>query len=90
MAVTAQGSAAIWAADAVVGLEDADAALYRAKAAGRNRVMSDCVPRGNGLAPCDQPHRVDPGEETRPLSKLKRWKLVEVVERAPEETPVAA
>jgi small subunit ribosomal protein S17 len=29
-------------------------------------------------------------EETRPLSKLKRWKLVEVVERAPEETPVAA
>jgi small subunit ribosomal protein S17 len=29
-------------------------------------------------------------EETRPLSKLKRWKLVEVVERAPEETTVAA
>jgi small subunit ribosomal protein S17 len=29
-------------------------------------------------------------EETRPLSKLKRWKLVEVVERAAEETPVAA
>ncbi|HEY1663236.1 MAG TPA: 30S ribosomal protein S17 [Verrucomicrobiae bacterium] len=29
-------------------------------------------------------------EETRPLSKLKRWKLVEVVERAPDETPVAA
>jgi small subunit ribosomal protein S17 len=29
-------------------------------------------------------------EETRPLSKLKRWKLVEVVERAPEETSVAA
>jgi hypothetical protein len=29
MAVTAQGSAAIWAADAVVGLEDADAAVSR-------------------------------------------------------------
>jgi len=29
-------------------------------------------------------------EETRPMSKLKRWKLVEVVERAAEETPVAA
>src|SRR4051812_3354444 len=29
-------------------------------------------------------------EETRPLSKLKRWRLVEVVERAPEVTPVAA
>ncbi|HZF00411.1 MAG TPA: 30S ribosomal protein S17 [Methylomirabilota bacterium] len=29
-------------------------------------------------------------EETRPLSKLKRWKFVEVVERAPEETSVAA
>ncbi|MGO8764135.1 MAG: 30S ribosomal protein S17 [Limisphaerales bacterium] len=29
-------------------------------------------------------------EETRPLSRLKRWKLVEVVERAAEETPVAA
>jgi len=29
-------------------------------------------------------------EETRPLSKLKRWKLVEVVERAAEETSVAA
>ena len=29
-------------------------------------------------------------EETRPLSKLKRWRLVEVVERAPEETSVAA
>lgn len=28
--------------------------------------------------------------ETRPLSKLKRWRLVEVVERAPEVTPVAA
>jgi len=29
-------------------------------------------------------------EETRPLSKLKRWRLVEVVERAAEETTVAA
>ena len=29
-------------------------------------------------------------EETRPLSKLKRWRLVEVVERAPEVNPVAA
>ena len=29
-------------------------------------------------------------EETRPLSKLKRWRLVEVVERAVQETPVAA
>src|SRR5271167_852961 len=28
--------------------------------------------------------------ETRPLSKLKRWRLVEVVERAVQETPVAA
>ena len=28
--------------------------------------------------------------ETRPLSKLKRWRLVEIVERAPEVTPVAA
>lgn len=27
--------------------------------------------------------------ETRPISKLKRWRLVEVVERAPEVTPVA-
>ena len=29
-------------------------------------------------------------QETRPLSKLKRWKLVEVVERAAQETAVAA
>jgi small subunit ribosomal protein S17 len=29
-------------------------------------------------------------EETRPLSKLKRWRLVEVVERGVQETPVAA
>ena len=28
--------------------------------------------------------------ETRPLSKLKRWRLVEVVERAEEAAPVAA
>jgi small subunit ribosomal protein S17 len=28
--------------------------------------------------------------ETRPLSKMKRWRLVEVVDRAPEVTPVAA
>jgi small subunit ribosomal protein S17 len=27
--------------------------------------------------------------ETRPLSKLKRWRLVEIVERAPEVNPVA-
>lgn len=27
--------------------------------------------------------------ETRPISKLKRWRLVEVVERAPEVNPVA-
>ena len=29
-------------------------------------------------------------EETRPLSKLKRWRLVEVVERGVEVAPVAA
>lgn len=29
-------------------------------------------------------------EETRPLSKLKRWRLVEVVERGATETAVAA
>jgi small subunit ribosomal protein S17 len=29
-------------------------------------------------------------EETRPVSKLKRWRLVEVVERGTEITPVAA
>ena len=29
-------------------------------------------------------------EETRPLSKIKRWRLVEVVERAAEVAPVAA
>ncbi len=29
-------------------------------------------------------------EETRPLSKLKRWRLVEIVERGTEVAPVAA
>ncbi len=29
-------------------------------------------------------------EETRPLSKTKRWRLVEIVERATEVIPVAA
>ena len=29
-------------------------------------------------------------EETRPLSKIKRWRLIEVVERGAEETPAAA
>jgi len=29
-------------------------------------------------------------EETRPLSKTKCWRLVEVVERAAQETPAAA
>ena len=29
-------------------------------------------------------------QETRPLSKLKRWRLVEIVERGAEITPVAA
>ena len=29
-------------------------------------------------------------EETRPLSKIKRWRLVEVVKRSAEETPAAA
>jgi len=29
-------------------------------------------------------------EETRPLSKTRCWRLVEVVERAVQETPVAA
>src|SRR3974390_1677930 len=29
-------------------------------------------------------------EETKPLSKTKRWRLVEVVERGVELTPVAA
>ena len=43
----------------------------------------------------DEKNAAKPGdtvriEETRPLSKLKRWRLVEVVERAVQETPVAA
>jgi small subunit ribosomal protein S17 len=29
-------------------------------------------------------------EETRPLSKLKRWRLTQVLERAEEATPVTA
>jgi small subunit ribosomal protein S17 len=29
-------------------------------------------------------------EETRPLSKLKRWRLVEIVERNAEASPVTA
>ena len=29
-------------------------------------------------------------EETRPLSKLKRWRLVEIVERGTELTPLNA
>lgn len=29
-------------------------------------------------------------QETRPLSKTKRWRLVEIVERGTEATPVAA
>jgi small subunit ribosomal protein S17 len=29
-------------------------------------------------------------EETRPLSKTKRWRLVQVVERAADVAPVAA
>ena len=29
-------------------------------------------------------------EETRPLSKIKRWRLVEVVKRSAVETPVTA
>jgi small subunit ribosomal protein S17 len=29
-------------------------------------------------------------EETRPLSKIKRWRLVEIVERGTGVTPVAA
>jgi small subunit ribosomal protein S17 len=29
-------------------------------------------------------------QETRPLSKLKRWRLVEVVERGEQLAPVAA
>ncbi len=43
----------------------------------------------------DEQSQAKPGdtvriEESRPLSKLKRWKLIEVVERGVAETPVAA
>jgi small subunit ribosomal protein S17 len=29
-------------------------------------------------------------EETRPLSKTKRWRVVEIIERSPEAAPAAA
>jgi small subunit ribosomal protein S17 len=43
----------------------------------------------------DEKNEAKPGDrvriqETRPLSKLKRWRLVEVVERAEQVTPLAA
>ncbi len=43
----------------------------------------------------DEKGEAKPGDsvrivETRPLSKTKRWRMVEVVERAPEIAPVAA
>src|SRR3954463_48920 len=43
----------------------------------------------------DEKSEAKPGDrvriqETRPLSKLKRWRLVEVVERGEQLTPVAA
>jgi len=43
----------------------------------------------------DEKSEAKPGDrvriaETRPVSKLKRWRLVEVVERNTEATPVAA
>ena len=43
----------------------------------------------------DEKSEAKPGDrvliqETRPLSKLKRWRLVEVVERGEQSTPVAA
>ncbi len=43
----------------------------------------------------DEKNEAKPGdrvriEETRPLSKTKRWRLVQVVERASEVTPVQA
>jgi len=43
----------------------------------------------------DEKNEARPGdrvriEETRPLSKTKRWRLVQVVERASDVTPVAA
>jgi small subunit ribosomal protein S17 len=43
----------------------------------------------------DEKNEAKPGDrvriqETRPLSKLKRWRLVEVVERGEQLAPVAA
>ena len=43
----------------------------------------------------DEKNEAKPGdrvriEETRPLSKTKRWRLVEVVDRATEVAPVSA
>ena len=43
----------------------------------------------------DEKSEAKPGDrvliqETRPLSKLKRWRLVQVVERGDQITPVAA
>jgi small subunit ribosomal protein S17 len=43
----------------------------------------------------DEKNEAKPGdrvriEETRPISKLKRWRLVEVVERAVQVAPIAA
>ncbi len=43
----------------------------------------------------DEKNEAKPGDrvriqETRPLSKLKRWRLVEIVERAEQITPIAA
>ncbi len=43
----------------------------------------------------DEKNEAKPGdrvriEETRPLSKLKRWRLVEVVEQGEQLTPIAA
>jgi small subunit ribosomal protein S17 len=43
----------------------------------------------------DEKSEAKPGDrvliqETRPLSKLKRWRLVEVVERGEQTAPVAA
>jgi small subunit ribosomal protein S17 len=43
----------------------------------------------------DEKNEARPGdrvriEETRPLSKMKRWRLVQVVEKAEQLTPVAA
>ena len=43
----------------------------------------------------DEKNEAKPGDrvriqETRPLSKLKRWRLVEVVERGEQSVPLAA